>query len=192
MIYCLLAVVAFVAFVFWFWSSPKGPRQLVEGCVFVTGFVCDRRLCQKRARPTLCVCVFSVATRAWAKSRPNVWPSWAITSSWVRLVVSSSCRAFFMTSMCALRVCHRLLSACNGEGNQRQQRREKAIAALVGVLTRRTTQANMTPIQLDVTSDESVKAAVGVVEKALGDKKKFPVGLIGIVNCAGVAFEGPA
>ena len=42
-----------------------------------------------------------------------------------------------------------------------------------------------TPISIDVTKDDSVKEAVAQVEKALKDTSKYPVGLIGIVNCAG-------
>ena len=45
-------------------------------------------------------------------------------------------------------------------------------------------------VKLDVTSDESVAAAAETVKKALQDKQKYKYGLIGIINCAGVAFEG--
>ena len=56
----------------------------------------------------------------------------------------------------------------------------------------RDAQSNKTAVQIDVTSDESVKNAVAQVEKALADKKLHPVGLIAVINCAGVAFEGSA
>lgn len=50
---------------------------------------------------------------------------------------------------------------------------------------------NVTPISLDVTSDESVENAVTSVEEEL-KKGSYAPGLVAVINCAGVAFTGPA
>lgn len=48
--------------------------------------------------------------------------------------------------------------------------------------------ANVTPISLDVTKDESCQAAVAAIK----EHPKFKeLGLISVINCAGVGFNGP-
>jgi len=47
------------------------------------------------------------------------------------------------------------------------------------------------PVLLDVTSDESVTDAATTVETDLATRKPA-VGLIGVINCAGMGFSGPA
>jgi NAD(P)-dependent dehydrogenase (short-subunit alcohol dehydrogenase family) len=47
-------------------------------------------------------------------------------------------------------------------------------------------------VQIDVTNDASVAAAVAHVEAQLRASAGSDAALVGIVNCAGVAFEGPA
>jgi NAD(P)-dependent dehydrogenase (short-subunit alcohol dehydrogenase family) len=47
------------------------------------------------------------------------------------------------------------------------------------------------PVKLDVTSDESVAAAAATVKADLAAKKPS-TGLIGVINCAGMGFNGPA
>jgi NAD(P)-dependent dehydrogenase (short-subunit alcohol dehydrogenase family) len=48
-------------------------------------------------------------------------------------------------------------------------------------------QSRTTAVKLDVTSSDSVAAAAVETEKLLKAKK---LKLVGIINCAGVAFEG--
>lgn len=46
-------------------------------------------------------------------------------------------------------------------------------------------------VQLDVTSDESVKAAADAVRAQIASRKPEG-GLVGVINCAGMGFNGPA
>lgn len=50
-------------------------------------------------------------------------------------------------------------------------------------------KARLTPVNLNVTSDESVKAAAEVVKK---HPQYESLGLVGAINCAGVGYNGPA
>lgn len=49
--------------------------------------------------------------------------------------------------------------------------------------------AKIVPVKLDVTSDASVAAAAATVRADLATKKQH---LIGVINCAGMGFNGPA
>jgi len=49
--------------------------------------------------------------------------------------------------------------------------------------------ANITPIKIDVTKEESIQQAAKEVEKLLKTKS---LGLVGIINCAGVGYSGPS
>jgi len=57
------------------------------------------------------------------------------------------------------------------------------------------TDANITPIKLDVTKEESIQQAAKEVEKllpSLRSSSSKPVGLVGVINCAGVGYSGPS
>jgi len=115
-----------VAFIVWFWRAPAGPKQPVEGAIFVTG--CDSGMGK-------------VSAERLAKLGYHVFMGCYLPTSVIEINA--------------------------------------------------TKDSNKTAVLIDVTNDESVKTAVTQVENALSDHTKHPVGLIGIVNCAGVAFEGP-
>lgn len=53
------------------------------------------------------------------------------------------------------------------------------------------TTEKVTFVQLDVTSDESVQSAFDLVSATLGEKSPGVNGLVGVINCAGIAVTGP-
>lgn len=50
---------------------------------------------------------------------------------------------------------------------------------------------NVTPIQIDVASEESVASAAAAVEKTISESKGVIKGLYGVLQCAGIAYTAP-